>query len=101
MQFIYFLQYITKNPKQFVKTGKITYASLQCIIFADNSFVRNRFVSEADDYQDCLCELRLFLSNMNARLGCRLSCSFIVDGLAVLCVWSHYMFRPIRPSSGV
>jgi hypothetical protein len=35
------------------------------------------------------------------RLGCRLSCSFIVDGLAVFCVWSHYMFRPIWPSSGV
>jgi hypothetical protein len=29
------------------------------------------------------------------------SCSFIVDGLAVCCGWSHYMFRPIWPSSGV
>jgi hypothetical protein len=43
----------------------------------------------------------LQIDNNYYRLGCRLSCSFIVDGLAVFCVWSHYMFRPIWPSSGV
>jgi hypothetical protein len=29
------------------------------------------------------------------------ACSFIVDGLALFCQCSHYMFRPTWPSSGV
>jgi hypothetical protein len=29
------------------------------------------------------------------------ACSFIVDGLVFFCRCSHYMFRPIWPSSGV